>query len=138
MIKLAKYRIDQIQDLYQQLYTDIFGLWTLDGNCPADVYIGYDEERVVGFVAGYPLSYNTWYLQRAGFLQKEQHKHRNLGRYRESIEIIHAEWPGILTMVDNHDLPALRMDLAAGFIVVGTRQDSAGKLWVELLKMKEY
>ncbi len=46
------------------------------------------------------------------------------------------EWLGIFTMISNNDSQTLRIALAVGFKIIGTRMDSGHNLWVELLHLR--
>jgi hypothetical protein len=127
--------------MYPQIYTLVFNEFhhPLDGNCPSVVYIGYDRNdldgvKVMGFMSGYNLSPNTFYLQRAGFIKKEQYSPLNFRRMMEGINILHKEFPYIMTLINSDDVHALKIALKAGFKIVGTRVDSQNRVLVEMMK----
>lgn len=123
-------------DVYVEMYKGVFGKWDNEGNCPADVYSGYDNDEYVGFIAGYATAPGCWYLQRAGFIQDKQKQGCNLKKYKDALSILHKEWVYIRTHVNNADLPALKMDLNAGFKIIGVRHIS-GQTEVEMLSLGE-
>jgi len=137
MITLFKYGINEICDEFPDICKSVFGEFTYEGNCPSEVYLGYEEECFLGFISGYIVSPNTWYLQRAGFKIGKQGNVGNLRKYLEALSKIHEEYGFILTRVINTDIKPLKMDIMAGFIIIGIRQDTSGKLWVELIHKKE-
>jgi hypothetical protein len=134
MITLVKKHINELSNDYIKLFTSVFGSWETEGNCPADVYLTYDNSLLIGFVSGFPVSPNTWYLQRGGFIKNEQSKVMNLCRYKEALNIINKEYPFINTVVLNTDLPALKICLASNFVIMGVRLDTVNKLWVEMIR----
>ena len=136
MITLVRHLITEIQDDYPPIFISVFKEWNTDGNCPSMVYYGYDNGIFIGFVAGYPMSSTLWYIQRTGYVTDEQHKTKNVNRTREVMAALHGDWPYLLTLVGNDDIPMLKMALTVGFKVIGTRMDTKAKLWVELLKEK--
>jgi hypothetical protein len=88
----------------------------------------------MGFMSGYNLSPNTFYLQRAGFIKKEQYSPLNFRRMMEGINILHKEFPYIMTLINSDDVHALKIALKAGFRIVGTRVDSQNRVLVEMMK----
>jgi len=140
MVTLTKYGINKIGKLYPQIYTLVFNEFhhPLDGNSPAVVYIGYDRGpdkiKVMGFLSGYNLSPNTFYLQRAGFIKKEQHSPLNFRRMLEGLTILHREFPYIMTMISSEEISAMKISLQAGFKIVGTRVDSQCRVMVEMIR----
>ena len=135
-VVLKKYGINEITNVYPKIYELVFGEFTVNGNCPSEVYLGFENDKVVGFAAGYIQSPNTWYLQRAGFTMDEQRRAINLKRYLAALEVIHETWQFITTLVKNTDFRALKMDLATGWVINGCRIDSAKDFWVELTHQK--
>ena len=129
--------IDQIEGDFVNLYTSVFGGWTLDGNCPYHVYLLKEDNDPIGFASGFSIGLQTWYLQRAGFTKDQQNRFTNLYRANFAINHILTEWPYIMTFVHNEDGSALHMVMALGFKIIGVRMDTAKKLWVELLKEKD-
>jgi hypothetical protein len=93
------------------------------------------DEKYIGFMAGYATAPGTWYLQRGGFIKDEQRKTGNLKIYREALEELHAYWPCIRTHVANDDLPALKIDINAGFKIIGVRYTDRVEL--EMIRFRE-
>jgi len=137
MIELKKHSIQSIKDAYREIYISVFGTWVEVGNCPADVYVGFEEEKYSGFLAGYPIGPGSWYLQSGGFINESKKRIRNLRTFIQCLEILHEEWNYISTKVRNDDFPTLRISLAAGFKIIGTEIDTDGNLWVQLIHLKE-
>ncbi len=122
---------------YPEIYESVFKNFTAEGNCPSEVYLGYEGDQLVGFVSGYVQSNNTWYLQRGGFKRENQRKSYNLLLFKKSLAIIHEKWVYIMALIQNNDTAVLKMALMGGFIIIGTRMDTSGKLWVELIHSRE-
>lgn len=118
---------------YKMVYETVFGKWDAEGNCPSGVYYGYDKDTLIGLVAGYPMSSTLWYIQRIGYTHDEQHKTKNLRRTQEVMEQLHRDWPFLLTLIRNDDIPMLKTSLAVGFRIIGTRIDTQKDLWVEMM-----
>lgn len=129
--------ISEFRDEFVALYESVFNQWTIDGNCPYSIYLLYDDERLIGFASGFIIGVNTWYLQRAGFIKSEQRKVSNLYRASFTINEILKEWPYIMSFISNEDTSTLRMVMALGFKIIGTRIDTLKSLWVEFLISKE-
>jgi len=138
MITLIRHTIPEIGEDYPPIFVSVFKEWKDEGNCPSMIYYGYEDEKFIGFVAGYPMSSNLWYIQRTGYITDEQHKTKNISRTREVMEVLHGDWPYLLTLVCNDDIPMLKMSLTVGFKVIGTRMDTNKDLWVEMLKEKNH
>lgn len=135
-LSVRKDSVSALGDDFVDVYKSVFGKWTLDGNCPYHVYLVYDDDRVVGFASGFAIGLQTWYLQRAGFIKSEQKRISNYYRATFGVNEILKEWPAIMTFVHNEDQDALRMVMALGFKIIGTRIDTVKRLWVEFLKEK--
>jgi len=136
MIELRKHSIHDIKDVYKDIYVSVFGTWAEIGNCPADVYVGFEDEKYSGFLSGYPVGPSSWYLQSGGFIDESKKRVRNLKSFIRCLVILHEEWNYITTKVRNDDLPALKIDLAAGFKIIGTEIDTDKNLWVQMIHTK--
>jgi len=137
ILTVTRTTIDQIEGDFVNLYSSVFGDWTLDGNCPYHVYLLKEAEQPIGFASGFSIGLQTWYLQRAGFTRDQQKRVTNLYRASFAINRILQDWPYIMTFVHNEDASALHMVMALGFKIIGVRMDTVKKLWVELLKEKD-
>ncbi len=137
MIELKEHSIDKIYDIYPDIFKSVFGEWTVEGNCPAQVYFAYEDDNFVGFVSGYPTSSITWFMQRMGFIRALQKRHINFKDCTEAINILHNKWRFITTAIKNDDFPVLKMSMAVGFKINGVKQDTVGNLWVHLIHSKE-
>jgi hypothetical protein len=135
--KVIKYDIKDIQDAYVNIYKSVFEQYDYDGNCPSIVYVGFEDEEIFGFISGYIQSPVTFYLQRAGFTKSEQRKFTNRNRFRFALYEIHKEWPYIMTLVKNTDNSALKLSLNMDFKIIGSRMDTGGNLWVEMIHSRE-
>ncbi len=120
-------------DNYRQLFIDVFEEWTEEGNVPSEVYFVYDDDKIVGFLSGYPMSKDMWYLQRTGYIKDEQYKAKNLQRTKEVMYQLNSHWPFIFSVIRNDDVTTLKIALSVGFKIIGTRVDTQHKLWVEMM-----
>jgi len=137
MRELKKVPISQAGFEYGAIFYSAFQYWAEEGNCPSEVYYGYDENQLVGFFSGFPLGKQLWYLQRCGFTKEQQHKLKNLERARWAINEIHKEWLYILTLVRNDDQLAIKFAIALSFKIIGVRMDVGSQLWVEMIRERE-
>lgn len=133
MITLEGYNITKLKEIYPLIYKSVFKEYTNTGNFPMYVYLGKDDGTFCGFLSGYTHNQNTWYLQRAGFTTDKQGRTSTLRMTREVIAILHKDWKYIMSVVANTDFPALKMLLKVGFKIIGTRVDTGGVLWVEMI-----
>ncbi len=133
MIRVEKYRIQDILTNFPEIYCSVFNEFTYQGNCPSEVYIVHDGDKYIGFVSGYVQNTNTWYLQRGGLVEFERKKYLNLYRLKTVLDRIHNDWNFIMTLIKNDDFSTLKISLASKFKIIGTRMDTSGNLWVELI-----
>jgi hypothetical protein len=135
MITVERINLDNENEIerYTNIYTQVFNHLDIYGNAPTYVYYAWEEDKLVGMVAGYSMATDLFYIQRAGYITDEQHRTKNLARTREVIRNIHLDWPFILTLVRNDDANMLRMCIALGFKIIGTRIDTEKNLWVEMM-----
>ena len=131
---ILQYKVNEI-DWYASLYKKVFPDDPI--NYPSEVYVGYEQDRIVGFASGYPMDPYTWYLQRAGVVPEERSKTKIVNWYINLLKEIDKVWPAVLTLVGNGNIRTLKLDMAMGFRIIGTRMDSGHNLWVELLRLRE-
>lgn len=132
MLRLERKDVSEID--YPKLYKEIFG--EADINHPRHVYMVYDEDKYVGFMSGFPMDSNTWYMQVVGFIPNEQKKVSNIYRSAIAVNTLHQDWYGILVRINTLNVEALRVALSIGFVIVGTRMDTGRNLWVELMHLR--
>lgn len=137
MKRIEQRNIQDIINEYPSVYSSVFGEWTSESNCPTTVYLGYEDDNLVGFLAGYALSPTDWYLQRAGFGRQFRGRYQNLANAKFALNEIHNSWPCIMTLIRNDDWGVLRMCLELRFVIIGTRLDSSKQLWVEMMHLKK-
>lgn len=137
MITVDRTTINSLSNDFVPIFESVFDTWTMDGNTPYHVYLVKDNDKLVGFASGFAIGLNTWYLQRAGFIKDEQKKISNYFRSMFGIEEILKDWNHIMTLVSNEKPHVLKMMIALGFKIIGTRMDTERGLWVEFLKSKE-
>ena len=137
MIEIEKYSIHEIIKKYPEIYCSVFNEFNFQGNTPSEVYIVNEDNKYIGFVAGYIQSTNTWYLQRGGLVSEERRKYLNLYRLKTLLDKIHLDWLYIMTIVNTEDLSALKISLASGFRIMGIRTDTSKNLWVEMIHKRE-
>jgi hypothetical protein len=138
MVALEKKHILDVLHDYPEIFKSVFP--TGNSNTPADVYLWYDisngSRKYIGFLSGYPMDLGTWYIQVAGLIPAERMKKVNLARFRETLCILHKDWNGLFFLVKNDNLSMIKMCLASGFKVIGTRQDLNKNLYLEMAHVK--
>lgn len=137
MLVLQRKLLSEIANEYPYIFNSVFGEWTYEGNCPSEVYLGYEDNQLIGFISGYTVALNTWYIQRAGFISDLIGDIRNIKRAAFVIDKLHNVWPHLLTLIRNDDYRILRMAITLGFVIIGTRLDVQKRLWVEMRHSKE-
>ena len=137
MIIISKHSILDIVNDYPKIYESVFGEFTWQDNVPAEVYVVKNGEESIGFVSGYSTAPKVWFLLRGGFNKDLQGRVGNLRTYLDVLLQLHREYDFILTRVCNEDIKALKMDLNAGFKIIGMRQGTSGDLYLELIHKKE-
>jgi hypothetical protein len=134
LITVEKKSLPEVQSGYRSIFESTFGQYTYEGNYPSEIYLGYDDGKLVGFIAGRTQAPHIWYMQRAGFFKDEQGSIRNYERTAFAINIIHNEYPYIMTIIKNDDIKALKMAMKLGFTIIGVRQDTVKSLWIEMIR----
>ena len=137
MKTLVKKSLTEVSNDYPSIFSSVFGEFVYEGNYPSEIYLGYDDGKLVGFIAGYTQSPHIWYMQRAGFFKDEQGVFRNFERSLFAINEILNEYPFIMTLIQNDDTKALKMAIKLGFKIIGTRMDTVKNLWVEMIRGRE-
>ncbi len=122
---------------YQEAFKKVFGLWTFEDNCPSIVYYAYEDEVLIGLMAGYIQSPVSFFLQRTGFVITEHKNVRNLSRMRMGIEWLHREWAIITTTISADDITMIKMALMVGFKIRGSRIGLDNSFWVEMIHKRE-
>ena len=130
---LNKVSYEEIAHLYPAIYQEVFGEYAW-GHAPAFVYLCFYGTEYMGFISGYNHDIYTLYIQYAGYIDKWKGKASALRILKDALKELHKEYKFILTMIRNDNSPALRLTLAAGFEIIGTRQDTDKNLYVEFIK----
>lgn len=131
---IKKVPIQEIALNYFDLYAEIFK--ELDPvQMPAFVYLGFENDKYVGFVSGYNHNLNTVYIQYAGFV-KQFRGYKAPKLFKEVVDFIHQEYQFIMILIENNNIPAIKVALFGGFKIVGIRMATDKNLYVEFLKEK--
>ncbi|MCK4328796.1 hypothetical protein KAX02_03030 [candidate division WOR-3 bacterium] len=132
---IKKVSIQQIALDYLDLYTEIFE--EIDpAQIPAFVYLGFENDKYVGFLSGYNHNLTTIYLQYAGFI-KNFRGYKAPKLFKKVIDFIHQEYDFIMIVIKNDNIPAIKMALWGGFKIVGIRMATNKDLYVEFLRGKD-
>lgn len=139
-LRIHKLLYSEINSHYPELFNEIFKEDTKQ--IPSYVYIGFLEERYVGVISAYLHNIDTIYLQHASF-DEDIGKHYRPILFKEVVSFVHKDYENIIFRVENTNIPALKIALNTGFIIIGIRGDGMieneifkGKLYVELVKNK--
>ena len=121
--------ISDYAEVYYRLFTDVF-------QSPAFVYVGYEDNELVGFMSGYNHNLSTVYLQYAGAAVQFR-GYRTLKFFKEAIEFIHKEYHYIMIRIKNDNVAALKIALSGDFKIIGIRMATDKSLYVEFLKERQ-
>ncbi|RQW92651.1 MAG: hypothetical protein EHM79_00410 [Geobacter sp.] len=125
---------DDIKEEYFELYKEVFKENDLYQS-PAFVYVGYEDNKVVGFMSGYNHNAYTVYIQYAGATEQFR-GYKVLNFFKEAIEFIHREYEFIMIWIRNDNIPALKIALSNNFRIIGTRMATDRNLYIELLRRR--
>ena len=136
-MKVTRYAWIEIADRYPAIFAKFFDNEKLNPcDSPSVVVTGEDDsEGMVGFLAGYYHNRETLYVQRIGLDQSLRGKHLAMQFVPEVF--LWAIQNGIrylMGVIENTNIPPLVVALKAGFKIIGTRMDTNGKLYVEVIK----
>lgn len=123
--------ISDYAEFYYEIFdeTDVF-------QSPAFVYIGHENDKLVGFMSGYNHNLSTVYLQYVGAV-KGFRGYRAFRFFKEAIEFIHKEYHYIMLWIKNNNTVALKIALSGDFKIIGIRLATDKSLYVELLKERQ-
>lgn len=138
--RIHKLLYSEIKSVYPELFDKIFKEDTKQ--IPSYVYIGFLEEKYVGIISAYLHNIDTIYLQHAGFDEDIGKNYKPI-LFKEVVAFVHKDYKNIICRIENTNIPALKIALNTGFIIIGMRGDGMiendifkGKLYIELVKNK--
>lgn len=130
--RLSTPGVDLAWDAYRDLYLRAFPAYD-ERQAPTRVLAGVDGDRVLGFVAGYPHTQDTFYIQHIGFCTTDLAD--RFATYVGGLEALHQYgWRYLLGAIDARNPKAITWALKSGFRIIGTRQSTDGALFVEVLR----
>ena len=132
---IKKVPTQEIVSDYAEFYYEIFDETDVFQS-PAFVYIGYENDELVGFMSGYNHNLSTVYLQYAG-AAKQFRGYKALKFFKEAIEFIHKEYHYIMIWIKNDNIAALKIALSGDFKIIGIRMATDKNLYIELLKERQ-
>lgn len=127
---------EEIQDLYPKLFKKAFG-YTDNLQAPTIVAIfEMADGTIPAFLSGYWLNKLVFYIQYCGVMPVFAKQNNGTPYLIEGMDFLRKEIGamGFLTMTPNKNLMAMKVLLNCGFVIIGTRQDSNGQLYVEWSK----
>ena len=136
-MKIIRYAWSEIADRYPAIFAKFFENEQYNEcDTPFQVVTGEDDGgELVGFLAGYWHNQETLYIQRIGLDQSLRGKHLAMQFVPEVFAWAYQQGIRYLMgVVENTNIPALVVALKAGFRIIGTRMDTNGKLYVEIIK----
>jgi len=96
------------------------------------VFLVCEGDTEIAWCSGYPHSKGTLYLQYIGFRKGITKQYTY---YKETVKALHEMgYPWIMGTIDNENVVAIMWALRSGFKIIGARQASDGKLYVEILR----
>lgn len=123
-------------DYYDDLFMSIFGEIDMVQS-PSVIYTAINEGNPIGFMSGYLHSMSTFFIQYGGIV-KDFKGTLPVIMFKEVLTRIHEQFQFILTLCVNDNIPAIKLFLHSGFKIIGTRQATDNKLYIEFLKEKSW
>lgn len=115
-------------DLYQQVFDDVDNT-----QMPSIVYLAFKDGVYNGFMSGYLHNAVTLYIQYAGML-KNMRGFNTVELFRLTLREIDKLFKFQLLLIENINIPAIKLVLNEDFIIHGIRQDTAKNLYVEFIR----
>ena len=130
---------NEMRPSYKKLFDMIFSDMDIKDTeqNPSIIYIAYDDNRIIGFASGYLHNNIVFYIQYAGMI-KECRGYKTLQAFREGLKKINEEYPVITCMIQNINIPAIKLALNENFVINGIRQDSRKKLYIEMIRGEKW
>jgi hypothetical protein len=126
---------DNKQVVFQKLFERSFD-YRNTTHTPAEVYVQTNESgRPCVMYAGHPHDNYTWYLQ---FAARFDGQGDGAELFDEFHRFMGQKYKYMLNAVENNNYPALYRCLKSGYIIIGTRTTTTGKILVELIKEFNY
>lgn len=135
-IEIKKVGYADIEKMYPEIFESVFDKLDIY-QLPSVVYLGFKEGKFAGFISGYLHNQTTFYLQYAGVI-KDIRGFATLEVFREALKKIEQEFLYQMIVIRNTNVPAIKLAMAEGFIIMGGRQDTMQNYYVELLREERY
>lgn len=137
-IELVKCRFDQIADKYPDLHAQVFEKAD-PAHEPAVVFLVFraqnGEQEYIGFFSGYYHDAVSLYIQRMGIPRSQRGKRNVLGILPAiTRELAVQGHKFLLAAIEAKNRPAIMLALRDGWDIHGVRTDTAGVLYVEMIK----
>lgn len=133
-MEIIKANYEDVRTEYSYIFNDIFK--AIDNNHrPQFVYLGFIEDKFIGFISGYSVRDRIINIQYAGFVDEVRGYYSPL-YFKQAIEHIHKEYDMITFNIHNENTRAIKVALNTGFRVYGVRT-LEGSTFVEMAKIKE-
>jgi len=134
MLRIEKYNYDQIAEQYPAIHNEVFD--DVDPkHIPAIIYLGFEDEKYIGFMSVYYHDAVTYYIQRIG-IPKEIRGQRLAQQFFKDV-MAYVKEEGLRFMlghVENTNISTILVALHTGWIINGVHTDTAGKTYVRILK----
>lgn len=134
MLRLDYATYDEIRDIYPFMFEDVFGHRDVF-HVPGYVLIVYINDEYAGFLSCYNHDPATIYIQYCGYNEKYRNSF-SIKHFKEIINELHTRFHFILGRICNENIKALQVALFAGFKVIGARQATDGKLYLEIMRVR--
>lgn len=136
-LTLSAYRYTERPQEYAALYEEVFAQ-PPGPYVPSEVLVGQNATgECVGFLGVYLVDAGTAMIQAAGLTHQTRHAGGSLRWVSQALDYLHQRVWHVMAEVPQTNLPALRLALKAGFLIMGTRLAPDGSLLVLIRHTKE-
>lgn len=96
-------------------------------------YVALEDDKMVGFVSCQERDADSLYIQYGGLVKPKQGQGFGSEGFPNLLAMIASEYQRVGLLVENTNMPMLKMALGAGFLVIGMR-NFKGKVLLEMGK----
>jgi hypothetical protein len=136
-IEIKMLRSEEFKQISEELHRSVFfeerarELERIDFAC-----LFFYQKRLGGYVTCYEHDSEQLYIQFGGAMPEFRSSSMVYVAYSKMIKILLKKYSFLLTMVENENIPMLKLAFKCGWIIIGTRMTTDKKLLVELINWK--
>ena len=134
VIEIKKVAFQDLQALYPEMYLQVFDEIDMF-QMPSLIYLVFKDGEYLGFMSGYLHNATTFYLQYAG-INRDKRGYGTLEMWQNGLAELDKDFMFVITIINNNNIPAIKLALHQGFKIHGCRQDTGNNYYVEMIRKK--